>query len=56
MVELGVGVPPLFVKSMTVDTFADALKALTDVNLMAKASALGEQIRSQDGIGRAIKL
>ncbi len=53
--ELGVG--PKFIpqKKLSVEKLAGALHTLTtDVKMRAKAAAIGEQIRSEDGVANAI--
>jgi len=55
--ELGCGPRPIRRKDLTVDCLTDAVTiALTDHALQAHAVAVGEQIRAEDGIARAIEL
>jgi sterol 3beta-glucosyltransferase len=55
--ELGCGPRPIRRKDLTVDCLADAVTiALTDTTLQTRAATLGEQIRAEDGIARAIDL
>jgi len=55
--ELGCGPKPIRRKRLTVDCLADAVTiALTDKALHRCAAVLGEQIRAEDGITRAIEL
>jgi len=56
ILELGCGPRPILRKQLTVDCLADAVTiALTDQPMQARTAALGEQIRSEDGIARAIE-
>ena len=53
--ELGVGPKPIPQKTLSVDRLADALHIVTsNVAMREKAEALGEQIRSEEGIANAI--
>jgi len=46
--DMGVGLPYITVKEMTVSKLSDALlKLATDKGMAAKAKAIGEQIRAQ---------
>jgi sterol 3beta-glucosyltransferase len=55
--ELGCGPQPIRRKHLTVDCLADAVTiALTDPALQQRTAALGEQIRAEDGIARAVEL
>jgi UDP:flavonoid glycosyltransferase YjiC (YdhE family) len=55
--ELGCGPQPIRRKDLTVDCLADAVTiALTDQALQERATLLGEQIRAEDGIARAVDL
>ncbi|MDJ0572904.1 MAG: glycosyltransferase [Pleurocapsa sp. MO_192.B19] len=55
--ELGVGTKPLPRKKLTVERLAAAIRTVTtDQAMKARASALGEKIRSEDGITRAVEL
>jgi sterol 3beta-glucosyltransferase len=55
--ELGCGPPLILRRHLTVDCLADAITiAVTDPALQARAAAVGEQIRSEDGLARAIEL
>lgn len=55
--ELGVGPPPIPRQQLTAESLAAAITcAASDMNIKARAAALGEKIRSEDGIGRAIRV
>ena len=55
--ELGCGPQPIRRKNLTVDCLADAVTiALTDKALQTRVAVLGEQIRAEDGIARAVEL
>ena len=55
--ELGCGPQPIRRKNLTVDCLADAVTiAVTDKTLQTRAAVLGEQIRAEDGIARAVEL
>jgi sterol 3beta-glucosyltransferase len=54
---LGVGPRPIAQKQLTVAGLADAItQAVTDRDIQQRAAQLGEQIRSEDGVGRAVAL
>jgi UDP:flavonoid glycosyltransferase YjiC (YdhE family) len=54
--ELGVGSKPIPLRRLTVDRLAEALKIITsDAEMRARAYALGEKIRQEDGVGNAIE-
>jgi UDP:flavonoid glycosyltransferase YjiC (YdhE family) len=54
---LGVGPRPLPRKRLTAERLAEALRTVaTDSSLRERAAALGEQIRAEDGVGRAVRL
>ena len=54
--ELGVGVRPVPRHKLTVEALADGLARLTsDAALQATATALGAQIRAEDGVGAAVR-
>ena len=53
---LGVGPAPIPIRKLTAATLADALTATQASAMQAKAANLGEQIRGEDGIGRAVQL
>jgi sterol 3beta-glucosyltransferase len=53
--ELGVGPPPIRRKHLNVGILADSIRvATTDAAMRQRAAALGEQIRAEDGVGRAV--
>ncbi len=55
VVRLGVGPKPIPRKRLTAQRLGAAIAtAVTDENMRARAAALGERIRSEDGVGRAV--
>ena len=53
--ELGAGTRPIPRKRLQADTLAAALQlATTDPNMRERAAALGERIRAEDGVERAV--
>ncbi|MBN2470549.1 MAG: glycosyltransferase, partial [Anaerolineae bacterium] len=51
---LGAGSAPIPQKQLTVEKLAAALRQVTtDAGIQARAAALGEQLRAEDGVGRA---
>jgi len=53
--ELGVGPAPILRKHLDADNLAAALRlATTDTGMRDRAAALGERIRSEDGVARAV--
>ena len=53
--ELGAGTQPIPRKRLKADTLAGALRlATTDPNMRERAAALGERIRAEDGVARAV--
>ena len=55
--ELGVGPRPIPRRQLTAERLAAAItSAVTDAGLRARAAALGERIRAEDGVGRAIEI
>lgn len=57
MGQLGVGLLVGNVKKLTVEKLADAIRiALTDSALRTRAAALGEKIRAEDGVARAVNI
>lgn len=53
--DLGVGPPPVPQKRMTAKRLAAAIRrAVTDAGMQARAAALGEAIRREDGVGNAV--
>lgn len=54
---LGVGTAPIPRKQLTADKLAQAIAAaVSDREMRQRSSALGEQIRDEDGIGQAVRL
>jgi len=54
---LGVGTAPIPRKQLTADKLAQAITAaVSDREMRQRSSALGEQIRDEDGIGQAVRL
>jgi sterol 3beta-glucosyltransferase len=55
LAALGVGPAPIAADALTADALAAALRQLTtDAGMRAQASAVGELIRSENGLGRAV--
>jgi sterol 3beta-glucosyltransferase len=55
--DLGVGPAPLPKSKLTAERLAEAMtRATTDAGMRQRAVALGEHIRSEDGVGRAVAL
>ena len=55
--ELGVGPRPIPRCQLTAERLAAAItSAVTDKDMRARAAALGERIRAEDGVGRAIEI
>jgi UDP:flavonoid glycosyltransferase YjiC (YdhE family) len=53
----GAGTKPILRKNLTVENLADSItKAVTDVDIRKRAAALGECIRTEDGVGNAVKI
>lgn len=53
---LGVGPPPLPQKRLTAEALAAAIRAVvSDDGIRARAAALGERIRAEDGVERAVE-
>ena len=53
--ELGVGPAPIPRRKLTVDGLAEAIRiAASDERMRRSAAALGKQIRSEDGVARAV--
>jgi sterol 3beta-glucosyltransferase len=53
---LGVGPAPIAAQALTADSLAAALRQLTtDAEMRTRARALGGVIRSEDGVGRAVR-
>jgi len=57
IVALGAGPKPILWKRLTAERLATAIRrATTDTRMQQQAKALGERIRSEDGIGRAAEI
>lgn len=55
--ELGVALPPIDKLRLSERALAHALRTLVDDDaLRANAGALGERVRAEDGVGRAVKI
>jgi sterol 3beta-glucosyltransferase len=55
--ELGVGPRPIPRRQLTVGRLAAAItSAVTDRDMQTRAATLGEHIRAEDGVGRAIEI
>jgi UDP:flavonoid glycosyltransferase YjiC (YdhE family) len=56
MTDLGVSPPPIPQAKLTTERLADAIKlAVTDNNIYEHAASLGETIRAENGVERAVK-
>jgi sterol 3beta-glucosyltransferase len=55
--ELGVGPQPIPRRQLTAQRLAEAItSAVTDTGIQARAKSLGEHIRAEDGIGKAVEI
>jgi UDP:flavonoid glycosyltransferase YjiC (YdhE family) len=55
VIELGVGPQPIPRRKLTAERLSEVIdSAITDTSMQARAASLGERIRTEDGIGRAI--
>jgi UDP:flavonoid glycosyltransferase YjiC (YdhE family) len=55
--ELGVGPQPIPRRQLTAPRLAEAItSAVTDKDIQRRARSLGEKIRAEDGIGKAIEI
>jgi UDP:flavonoid glycosyltransferase YjiC (YdhE family) len=55
--QLGVGLRVPGVKKLSAEKLAEAIRmAVTDSTLRARAAAMGEKIRAEDGVARAIEV
>ncbi len=55
--DLGVGPAPIPRKRLTVERLAAAItQAVSDAAMQQRAATLGQQIRAEDGVGRAVEL
>jgi UDP:flavonoid glycosyltransferase YjiC (YdhE family) len=54
---LGVGPQPIPAQRLSAPKLAEAIRqAATDETMRAKAAALGEKIRAEDGVGEAVRI
>jgi UDP:flavonoid glycosyltransferase YjiC (YdhE family) len=57
LAALGVGPAPIAASALTADALAAALRQLTtDAGMGTRAAAVGKVIRSEDGVGRAVRM
>ncbi len=57
VVQLGVGPRAIGLKQLTAEKLAEAIQVmLTDATLRARAAALGEKIRAEHGVARAVEI
>jgi len=54
--ELGAGPRPIPARHLTADNLANAIRATASREIQRRAAALGEQIRSENGIVRAVEI
>ena len=55
--SLGVGPKPILQKKLTAQSLANAITlAVTDKDMQHRAALLGEKIRSEDGVARAVEI
>lgn len=55
--DLGVGPQPIRRNELSVERLADAItEAVTDENMQSRAAKVGEQIRSEEGVARAVEV
>ena len=55
--ELGVAPPPIPRLELSAERLGEAIRlAASDVAMRGRAAALGERIRAEDGVGRAVEL
>ena len=53
--ELGVGPQPIPRRHLTVDRLAGSIRAaVSDISMQEKAARLGERIRAENGVARAV--
>ncbi|MCP4168379.1 MAG: glycosyltransferase, partial [Chloroflexi bacterium] len=56
LADLGVGADPIPQKKLDTDNLAAAIsQVMSDAQIRQRAAALGEQIRAEDGVARAIE-
>jgi UDP:flavonoid glycosyltransferase YjiC (YdhE family) len=54
--ERGIGPRPISPRHLSVETLAAAIEtAVTDTRMAERTRALGERIRAEDGVGRAVE-
>jgi sterol 3beta-glucosyltransferase len=53
--QVGAGPPPIALRELTPERLAGAIRATEDPAMRERAAALGERIRSEDGVGRAVE-
>ena len=57
MADLEIGPKAIPARKLTAEKLAAAIQtAVTDIDMRERATALGEKIRAEDGIGRAMEL
>ncbi|MCK5318742.1 MAG: hypothetical protein KAJ55_12565, partial [Anaerolineales bacterium] len=55
--SLGVGPKPILQKKLTAQSLANAItQAVTDKDMQHRAALLGEKIRAEDGVARAVEI
>ena len=55
--DLGAGLPPILQKDLTAERLAAAIRiATSDEAMKARAVAVGEKIRAEDGVARAVEV
>jgi UDP:flavonoid glycosyltransferase YjiC (YdhE family) len=54
--RLGAGPRPIPAKQLTEDALASAIRATASTEMRRRAAALGEQIRGEDGVARAVEV
>jgi UDP:flavonoid glycosyltransferase YjiC (YdhE family) len=55
--DLGIGLPVLPAQSVTVPYLSHCIRTLAqDPTLKARAAAVGKQVRTEDGVGRAVEI
>jgi sterol 3beta-glucosyltransferase len=55
--ERGVGPKAISLRHLSAETLAEGIRtAVTNTEIRAKAEALGEKIRAEDGVGKAIEV
>jgi UDP:flavonoid glycosyltransferase YjiC (YdhE family) len=55
MSGLGVAPQPLERKQLTADTVTAAIKMMSESSMCARAEALGQRVRQEDGVGAAVR-